>query len=1484
MENSEPSPQTIRGYELGGLIGKGGFGSVYRAHQPIINRDVAIKIILPAYANDPQFIRQFELEAHVVARLEHPHIVPLYDYWREPDRAYLIMRLLRGGNLRKLILMNPKGLPLNAIAGLLDQISSALQFAHTHEVIHQDIKPENILLDEQGNAYLSDFGIAKSLVETNPEKVKYIFGSPEYMSPEAVMQKTTSALSDIYSLGIMLYELLTGVLPFIGKSREEFIQGQLYGNVPPVSLQRLDIPEQMNEVIWQATAKVAAERFTSTAELSEAFYRAADIVKKSLVPIALVGEAAAQNLVESQQLGTMVFEKDVASARNPYKGLRAFEEIDAADFFGREALVSKILGRLEHERFLAVVGPSGSGKSSVIRAGVLPILRNGANPTFRNNFFLTMTPGANPVQELESSLLQIAVQAENIQFDRTCLDSLKKIGQKIFEQHQSGIVIFIDQFEEVFTSVEDEAERNYFLENIVQAVQDPQSHFHILVTLRADLYDRPLLYANFGELVRAHTEVVLPLAPKELEYAIIGPAQRAGATFESILLAAIIADVIRQPGALPLLQYTLTELFENRHSLTLTLETYNRLGGLSGTLTRRADELYSTLDPAEKTLVRMIFLQIISIVEGSEPVRRRISQTDLLAEQSPERKEAIQKVLELFYKQRFLTFDRDPVTRTPTVEIAHEALIREWGRLKEWIEASRDEVRIQRQLANSTQDWLKTDRDTGFLARGARLDQFKSLYTSTHQTISLSSDEKTYLTASIALHNRLIWYRRLIAGVLTTLTIIAIILAGLALDRANQADQQRNRANNQAHVAQSRELAASALANDDQIDLALLLSLEALRASDTFEARNSLLDTLRIEPRLEAYLHGHTDLVRSVAFSPDGRSIASGGRDNQIIVWDAQNHTKRYVLTGHEDWINSVAFSPDGTVLASGSADNTVRLWDVASGQMLDQPLEASIGAVWSVRFSPDGQFLAAGGEDGLIQIWDVKTHLPLGPPLAGHTDIVYSVAFSPDSQMLASGSADSTVRLWDVATGKAIGEPLMGHTNWVLAVAFHPSGSLLASAGADQNIMLWRLDTKNPANNMPVFTIEAAHTDWIRSLAFDPSGDVLASASADQSVKFWSVASGQPTSTPIQISQNEVWSVGFSPQGDEVVSTDGNAVVLLRVQANQLQTNLLINDLAVDPNKHLLAGASGGPTEDDGLDAVTLWDVTDHQFVAQLTEHTGPVTSVAFSPDGVWLASAGADQTIILWDAASYQLKQRLVTSTLAQNPVWSVVFSPDSRLLASANEAGQVTLWDVATGEPSGKPLVGHTAGVVTLAFSPDGRILATAGHDHTIRLWNMQDRTLMTVLEGHTDSVLALAFSPDGRYLASGSRDKTILLWTLASDSAEILLGHTSWVTDLVFTADGQQLVSSGRDGRVIWWDVSSRSMLGRPYLQENLWLTSLVLDGVSDSVISASRRGDLLFWETGMTRWRAKACQIANRDLTDEEQLKYLGHLVAPMCPQ
>ena len=612
------SGRAIRGYALGEKIGAGAFGAVYRAVQPLVEREVAIKIILPKHANHPDFIRRFEAEAQLVARLEHPHIVPLYDYWREPGVAYLVMRLLRGGNVQDLLERGP--LPLDQITRLLEQIGSALQAAHRSGVVHRDLKPSNVLLDEDGNAYLADFGIAKNL--GNPDahtQTGMIIGSPAYISPEQINSDPVRPQTDIYSLGVMLYEMLTGAKPFAGPTPILLIQQHLFTPMPPLAANREGLPAAFDDIIARATAKDQAQRYAEVDTLLADFKAVLHSGRLISEPIEIVPSIPCEIV-------------------NPYKGLRPFEEADAPDFFGREALTQQLLVRLgeggDLSRFLAIVGPSGSGKSSVVKAGLIPALRRGGLPNSENWFVVELLPGAHPLEELEAALLRIAVNPPQSLLPQMREDKrglLRAIQRSLPADDNIELVLVLDQFEEVFTLVDDEGERVQLLDGLVEAVLTERSRVRVIVTLRADFIDRPLRYMDFGELVQRRSELVLPLTPDELERAIVGPADRVGLRLEAGLPEAISADVIEQPGALPLLQYALTELFDQRLDRTLTKAAYQAIGGVRGALGRRAEEIYQALDEAGQAAARQVFLRLVTLGEGTEDVRRRVLQSELAA-------------------------------------------------------------------------------------------------------------------------------------------------------------------------------------------------------------------------------------------------------------------------------------------------------------------------------------------------------------------------------------------------------------------------------------------------------------------------------------------------------------------------------------------------------------------------------------------------------------------------------------------------------------------------------------------------------------------------------------------------------------------------------------------------------------------------------------------------------------------------------------
>ncbi len=722
------SGRVIRGYELRETIGEGGFGAVYRAFQPAVGREVAIKIILPQYANHPEFIRRFEKEAQIVARLEHLHIVPLFDYWRDPEGAYLIMRMLKGGSLREAIHNAPYD-PDNA-ARVLGQIASALAVAHRNGVIHRDLKPGNILLDEEGNAYLADFGIAKvdepgSDDDENPETIT---GSPAYISPEQILSQPVTAQTDIYALGVVLFEMLTGRQPFHDMTAPELVFKHLHDPLPYLQDARAGLPDDINDVIQRATAKKPEDRYGDVMAMAADFRRT---ISGEIAPV----------------LESLI---DWESIPNPYKGLRAFEEADADDFYGREALVEHLVDRLGENhpmvRFLAVVGPSGSGKSSVVKAGVIPALRRGALATSANWFIAEMTPGTHPLQELESALLSVAVKPATNLIKRleSSKDGLMRVVEAILPENEE-LLLVIDQFEEVFTLLDDEEQRTHLLNSLLFAVTNPGSRLRVIVTLRADFYDKPLLYEGFAGVMRQRTEVVVPLTSEELERAIVSPAERAGLEVEPELLATIINDLSEEPGTLPLLQYALTEVFERRTSHILTQAAYQASGGALGALARRAEEIFETMEPERQLLIRQLFLRLVTLGEGTEDTRRRLGWDELTSftVDGPD----VQAILGSYSKFRLLTLDRDPKTRAPTIEIAHEALIREWQRLRDWLSSGRESVRMQRRLAAGAEEWRVSNRDASFLLRGGLLQQMEDWATTTD--IALTDEERGYLAASI---------------------------------------------------------------------------------------------------------------------------------------------------------------------------------------------------------------------------------------------------------------------------------------------------------------------------------------------------------------------------------------------------------------------------------------------------------------------------------------------------------------------------------------------------------------------------------------------------------------------------------------------------------------------------------------------------------------------------------------------------------------
>jgi WD40 repeat protein len=1277
-----------------------------------------------------------------------------------------------------------------------------------------------------------------------------------------------------------------------------------------------------------------------------------------------------------------------AEGECPFKGLRYFDQADADLFFGRELPVAKLVGLLREGRsLLVVVGASGSGKSSLVRAGLIPALErnqplaDGALPPDGSADWPVhvITPTARPLKELAAALTR---DSESVTATATLMDDLARdprcldlAASRALQRGGRGnrLLLVVDQFEELFTACKDGAERKQFVDNLLTtAAPETGGPTVVVLTLRADFYAHCLQFENLRAALEKEQTLLGPMSPKELRRAIEEPAKRGGWEFEEGLVERLLKDAGDEPGALPLLSHALLETWEQRRGRRLTFKGYEEAGGVSGAIAQTAESVYASLPPDQQPIARNIFLRLTELGEGTQDTRRRAALDELIT--NPQLQPSIELVLKTLADRRLIT------TGQNIVEVAHEALIREWPTLRRWLDEDRAGLRLHRQLTQDAQVWARLNRDGGALYRGARLAQIVEW--AIGRDDQLSALEREFVAASreqaeregterearerrerehlqrIAEEaearrqaeagraqdaekaaTRLRARNRVITAV-GALALIAAIVAGALGVIANQrADEARRNES----IAFSRQLAAQSTSlRDSQLDLSLLLGAEAVMASDTFEARDALLRGFQHNPRLMTFLRGHTSALLSAAFSPDGKTLASGSYDNTIILWDVSDPAAPrplgQPLTGHNDRVYSVAFSPDGKTLASGSWDNTILLWDVsdpAAPRQLGQPLTGHTGFVSSVAFSPDGKTLASGGcggQDrfscfqGEIILWDVSD--PAAPrllrqPLTGHTNaVVWSVAFSPDGKTVASGNADGTIILWDVsdpAAPRLLRQPLTGHTNAVVwSVAFSPDGKTVASGSEDDTIILW--DVSDPAAPRPLGQPLTGHTDSVSEVAFSPDGQTLASGSRDTRIILWDVsdpAAPRPLGQPLTGHNDRVVSVAFSPDGKTLASGSGDDTIILWDVSDPAAPRPLgqplaghsdqVYSVAFSPDGKMLATGSADNT-------IILWDVSDpaasRPLGRRLNHFSSGVYSVAFSPDGKTLASGGWDETLTLWDVSDPAAPRLLLGQRYIgfSSSVISVAFSPDGKTLASGSCGkrrddtdyciqGEIILRDVPS--PLGQPLTGHSGLVYSVAFSPDGQTLASGSRDTRIILWDVSDpaapRLLGQPLTGHNDRVVSVAFSPDGKTLASGSWDNTILLWDVSDPAAprqlgQPLTGHTGFVSSVAFSPDGKTLASGSGDDTIILWDVSDPAaprQLGQPLTGHSSSVISVAFspDGKTLASGSCGKRdrdnlgpciqGEIILWDVDVESWVARACRIANRNLTEAEWRQYFG---------
>ncbi len=1125
----------------------------------------------------------------------------------------------------------------------------------------------------------------------------------------------------------------------------------------------------------------------------------------------------------------------------PYKGLHYFDENDANLFFGRERLVATLVEDLAEHHWLTVVGASGSGKTSLARAGLIPALKAAS----RDWIIHILTPTAHP---LEALAIQLTRGTESTTATTMLIDDLARDARALrihcskSIDASSRLLLVIDQFEELFTLCRDECERQRFIDSLLRATApELDQPIYVVVALRADLYEQCAVYANLREALSQRQEFIGPMTTEGMRRAIEEPAARGKWELEPGLVELILRDVGNEPGALPLLSHALLETWKRRRERVLTLEGYANCGGVRGAIAQTAETVYARFDSREQEIARRIFLQLTELGEGTPDTRRRMARDELI-HQAGEASQ-VRPVLNSLGEARLVTLGEN------TVEVAHEALIREWQRLRDWSNQDREGLRLHRQLTQAAREWEALKRDAGALYRGARLAQ--AVEWSQANPNALNDQERAFLDASVeeehreeiereAQRQRELQAAQKLAETQTRAAkqlrhrayflagafVLAIVLAFIALFFGEQARTSAVLAQDTARIAFARELSVNAVSNlNVDPERSILLAMQAVSVSTAggnpaLREAEEALHRAVMTSRVRMTLRGHTGYVYDATFSPDGKLIATASQDKTAKIWDAATGKELLTLTGHTDRITKVAFSPDGKRLATASTDKTTKVWDLNTGKELMTLQDDQENNM--VAFNPDGTQIATGCGYQSARVWDAATGKLLftfgcQPEAPG----IHAFAYSPDGKRIAVRDVEMTAKAYDTETGKellALGKPEV-RTMYVY-VAYSPDGKRIATATMDGAVNVW-----DAMSGRALLSFTASPT--IRSFAFDrPLGTRLITGHNDGTIKVWDVSSTLTQASGSTTGQllftlaghgSSIWGVEASPDGKQLVTASYDSTVRIwDITDNGTSEWLTIADGACcnaiySPDGKRLIGASRIDTSRYGTNRMNVWDATTGQLLR--TIDTGQMCGGDVSRDQKRFVTVTcgtvAEHTAKVWDLDTGNQLFSAPTANIDDLTTfgYGAAFHPDGMHIAAATGKGNITIWDVNSGREV-MTLSGHMGNVNILAYSPDGTILASSAEN--VKIWDApagkEVRTLPT-------RGMSVTFSPDGTRLATANNDGTATVWDVASGKeSQTLRGHTGRVFTVAFSPDGNRLATGGEDTTIKIWNVSPGASAG------------------------------------------------------------------------
>ena len=1205
---------------------------------------------------------------------------------------------------------------------------------------------------------------------------------------------------------------------------------------------------------------------------------------------------------------------DPENIPNPFKGLQSFQQTDADFFFGRETLIDKALNRLQTTRFLGVVGASGSGKSSLVRAGIIPKLRKGALDGSEKWLMAIFKPGNKPIESLAKRILPVIPEEHQETYNLNTLMATFRQPERVIDlmeqiwadrTEQTRILIVIDQFEEVFTRAS-ESERVPFLKTMLVAATSPKSRAKIIITMRADFFGNLSRYPELAELFeQRNLLIVTEMTTANLLRVIEGPAKAVGLQYEHGLVDRILEDVQSEPGSLPLLQYALSQLYEQRDGVNLTNAAYDAIGGVQQALARHAENIFSELPPLQQDLTRRILLRLVEVNDVGEATRRRVPRDELQFRDVPDGD--VDRIVDLLTSaesrlliaSREITSSEQEIEPVTWLEVSHEALIREWERFKTWVNASLENLQYNSELLKSAHDWQESGQDSAYLLVGKRLNRAEIWIETTDANplqqafieASLQSQEEREerqreqqerelaLQQTSARRLRGIVALLIVGIVIAGIGIIAMIQTNTALQQTTNELEEQSIALEQA-LSESQSLAVSASADraldDNDGDLAIALALEAVRVPNPpVQAVNNVQQIVLAPGTHRAMTVDNGDEIVSVALNPDSSILVTGMESGVLIVWDVANASEIQRFNAHDDTVNDLAFSVDGLWMLSASDgdENNLLLWSTPDWRMIS-PLVGHTDSVNSVAFTSNLQFALSGGEDRQFIMWDLSTYEMAFQ--STHLTAVNAVAGSPnpDNDFVASGSRDGEIQIRSVSPGAigdvldiAIDVKLDTFDSRITGLAFSPDGLKIGAGFGNGGLGIW--ETVTGELDIDFESIGSA----ITAVGFLFGDEEIVASARDGSIRAWDTFAGIQlrnfiresavldittvidTSRVATVTESEIRVWDFAGSEELVVYTGHENVVTAA-------------EFSPD-EKFIVSGSLD--------DSLILWDTETGDPVQFFDGHTGSIADVDFLPDGTQIISASVDRTLILWDVESGKILRIYEGHT---GNISSLDVSPDGTQVLSGGFDSQMILWNVATGDII-RRFNGHSDTVLSVVFSPDGTRALSGSFDNSIILWDVTTGDILRTLTGHSDSVTAVGFNDDGTLAVSGASDNTVRIWDLASgQEIRRLEGHDRGVNDVTFVPNTDTVLSTSSDGTLRLWDIRAGAELHSYTVENNIGRAVAIrpvdIDSTGQFAVTGLNDDTLSLWQVLPTvdillEWTLDNRHV--RDLSCNERLVF-----------